>query len=220
LNNSTINESNWIKVSNFLKEQIIKGYYSPGEKINERDVAEQVNVSRTPVREAIRHLLNEGFITAMPNKGVFVKKYTPEELDAIQKMLVLLEGLGAEMAVSNITEKDIAQLQKLNADMKSFASKKNYNKYLLLNLDFHLLVAELSGSAELLDTVSQLHKITFRFYYSHVAVHHNWKIFVKDHQAIIDALKGKNKKKFFQLMRKHMERNRKTVKEYYETFNI
>ena len=120
----------WVSVYEFVRDKIIKGIYNPGEKLNEREIAKLVNVSRTPTREALRILEYEGFVTNIAKRGVFVKKYSPGELDAIHKMLIRLEGLAVEMAVPKLSENDLTDLQKMNNRLKSLASKKNYSELL------------------------------------------------------------------------------------------
>lgn len=210
----------WVSVYEFLKDKIIKGICSPGEKLSEREIAKSVNVSRTPTREALRILEYEGFVTNITKRGVFVKKYSPGELDAIQKMLIRLEGLAVEMAAPKLSESDLRNLQKMNNRMKSLASKKNYKDYLTINNDFHLLFPRVTGSAELFDILSQLRKRTFRFYYAQITMVHDPEQYVDDHQEIIDALRGKIHKKPGKLMQKHIDRTRKSFLNFYRKFGI
>jgi DNA-binding GntR family transcriptional regulator len=208
----------WVSVYEFLRDKIITGMYNPGEKLNEREIAKLVNVSRTPTREALRILEHEGFVTNIAKRGVFIKKYSPGELDAIHKMLIRLEGLAVEMAISKLSESDLSNLQKMNNRLKSLASKKNYSDYLALNYNFHLFFPRVTGSAELFDILSQLRKRTFRFYYAQIIVDDQFEQYVDDHQEIIDALGGKIDKKPEKLMEKHIDRARKSFLNFYKKF--
>jgi DNA-binding GntR family transcriptional regulator len=219
---SRVNDSGdsnaWVNVYEFLKERIIKGVYSPGEKLNEREIAKLVNVSRTPAREALRILEHEGFVTNVSKKGVFVKKYSPAELDTLHMMLIRLEGLAVEMAASRLSEKDLDTLEKMNRRLKELALKKNYADYLTLNIDFHLFFPKATQSAELFDTISQLRKRVFRFYYTQIIVDEKFEQYVKDHQEIVDALRGKTGKKPEKLMEKHIESGRRSFLNFYKRF--
>jgi DNA-binding GntR family transcriptional regulator len=208
----------WVSVYEFLRDKIITGMYNPGEKLNEREIAKLVNVSRTPTREALRILEHEGFVTNIAKRGVFIKKYSPEELDVLHKMLIRLEGLAVEMAISKLSESDLSNLQKMNNRLKSLASKKNYSDYLALNYNFHLFFPRVTGSAELFDILSQLRKRTFRFYYAQMKMYHDPEQYVDDHQEIIDALRGKIDKKPEKLMEKHIDRARKSFLNFYKKF--
>lgn len=210
----------WVNVYEFLKERIIKGIYSPGEKLNEREIAKLVNVSRTPAREALRILEHEGFVTNVTKKGVFVKKYSPAELDTLHMMLIRLEGLAVEMAASRLSEEDFDVLEKMNNRLKTLALKKNYADYLALNIEFHLFFPKATQSAELFDTIAQLRKRIFRFYYTQIIVDEKFEQYVRDHQEIVDALRGKTGKKPEKLMEKHIESGRRSFLNFYKKFGV
>jgi len=208
----------WANVYEFLKDRIIHGTYGPGEKLNEREIAALVNVSRTPTREALRVLEYEGFVTNIARRGVFIKKYSPEELDTLHKMLIRLEGLAVEMAVPKLSESDLTSLQEITNRLGALASKKNYGEYLTLNFEFHLFFPKKTGSRELLDTITQLRKRIFRFYYSHITLAHNPEQYIHDHHEIIQALKGKTNKKPGKLMEQHIDHARKSFLIFYRRF--
>lgn len=216
---ANLKDSNaWVTVYELLKDGIIKGIYGPGERLNEREIAEIVNVSRTPIREALRVLESEGFVVNIANRGVFVKKYSPEELDTLHRMLIRLESLAVEMAVPKLSEQDLAHLEQMTSKLRSLAARKHYAEYLTLNFEFHLFFARATGSKELLDTISQLRKRIFRFIHSHVALAHNPGQYVSDHQEIIDALRGKTNKKPEKIMERHIEFARKSFLDFYRGF--
>jgi DNA-binding GntR family transcriptional regulator len=208
----------WVNVYEFVKDRIIRGTYGPGEKLNEREIAALVNVSRTPTREALRILESEGFVTNIARRGVFVKKYSPEELDTLHQMLIRLEGLAVEMAGPKLSKSDLTGLEEMTHRLEALASKRNYREYLALNFEFHLFFPKKTGSRELLDTITQLRKRIFRFYYSHITLAHNPEQYVHDHHEMIQALKGKTNKKPEKLMEKHIDHARKSFLSFYRTF--
>jgi len=208
----------WVTVYELLKDRIIRGVYGPGERLNEREIGEIVNVSRTPIREALRVLESEGFVVNVTNRGVFVKKYSSEELDTLHRILIRLESLAVEMAGPKLSERDLTHLEQMTSRLRWLAAKKNYAEYLTLNFEFHLFFARATGSKELLDAVSQLRKRIFRFIYSHVALAHNPEQYVSDHQEIIDALRGRNNKKPEKIMERHIELARKSFLDFYRGF--
>jgi len=214
------NPNAWMKVYEYLKDGIIKGTYSPGERINEREIAKLVGVSRTPTREALKVLEYEGFVNSITKKGAVVKKYSVEELDVIHRMLTRLESLAVKMAVPKLSRDDIASLEKINKRLKKLASERRYNDYFALSFEFHFFFPRATRSRELLETISQLRKRAFRFHYGHLVQVHNSGQYTKDHQDIIDALKGKTKKKPEKLMEAHIERTRKAIWDYYRMFGF
>jgi DNA-binding GntR family transcriptional regulator len=208
----------WEIVYEFLKDKIIDGTYAPGEKLNEREIAKLVNVSRTPTREALKKLEFEGYVTNYVNRGVFVKKYSPEELDVLQKMLILLEGLAIDMAAPKLSKRDFANLENMADQGQSLSSEMNYRAYMELNLEFHLYFSKITGSRELLDTISQLRRKLYRFYYSHIIMAHGPFKYVNDHKEIIEALRGKINKNPRKIMERHIERSRKIFMNFYSKF--
>ena len=212
------NAAAWVGVYEVLRDRIINGTYSPGEKLGEREIAELVHVSRTPTREALRVLEYEGFVIKSGQGGIYVKKYSPEELDTLHKMLIRLEGLAVQMAIPKLSDSDLTNLQNLTDRMSYMASKRRYGDYLGLNFDFHLLFPKITESKELIDTTSQLRKKIFRFYYSHIILANDPENYINDHQEIIDALRGKTAKKPEKLMENHVDRARRSFLEFYRKF--
>jgi DNA-binding GntR family transcriptional regulator len=210
----------WMKVYEHIKEGIIKGAYGPGESLHEREIAERVQVSRTPAREALRVLEHEGFVVNSTNRGAVVKKYSPGELDAIYRMLARLESLAVEMAVPKLTKEDLARLVKINDQLKSLAAERRYNDYFTLSFEFHLFFPKLTESSEMLDTISLLRKRLFRVQYGHLTLAHNSDQYLKDHQEILDSLSGRTRQRPEQLMEAHIERSRKALWDYYQMFGF
>jgi DNA-binding GntR family transcriptional regulator len=214
------NPNAWMKVYEHLRDGIIKGTYSPGERINEREIARLVGVSRTPTREALKVLEYEGFVNNITKKGAVVKKYSVEELDVIHRMLARLESLAVKMAVPKLSKEDIASLEKINRRLKKLASERRYKDYFVLSFEYHFFFPRATGSRELLDAISQLRKRALRFHYGHLIQVHNSERYTKDHQDIVDALKGKTKNKPEKLMEAHIERTRKAIWDYYRMFGF
>ena len=212
------NTNAWVSVYDYLKEAIIKGTYGPGEKLNEREIAELMKVSRTPTREALRMLEHEGFVSTTARRGVAVKKYSPEELDTLHKMLIRLESLAVEMAAPKLTDADILLLEKMTNRMKSLVEKRNYREYLTVNFEFHLFFARKTESKELLDTVTSLRTKIFRFYYAQITLREDTALWVRHHQEIIDALAGKSSAKPHRIMERHIDHARQHFLKFYRSF--
>lgn len=210
----------WVSVYEFVGDKIIEGAYCPGEKLNEREIAQLTNVSRTPTREALRILEYEGFVTNISKKGVFVKKYLPEELDTLHRMLMRLERLAVEMALPKLSRNDITNLQNITRRLGALASKRDYGEYLTLNTEFHLFFPRRSGSGELLETISQLRKRIFRFAYSQVIADHETQDYLRDHQEIIDALMNKTHGNPEKIMERHVDRSRRSFLNFYRKLGL
>jgi DNA-binding GntR family transcriptional regulator len=127
------------------------------DRIDERGLAEQLGVSRTPLREAINRLVLEGFLTVVPRKGIFVVKKSKKEIVEILLVRAALEGLAARLAAQYVTEIDIHKLKKIIAPFDSInAIGKKSLKFSNANVEFHELVLKLSRCQVLTDLASNL----------------------------------------------------------------
>lgn len=100
-----------------LKDAVMAGVFKAGERLLEHDIAERLQVSRTPVREALRRLESEGLLEALPKQGLVVKSYTDDEIREIYMIREALECLAAEFASINATEEEIVMLEKYVEEM-------------------------------------------------------------------------------------------------------
>jgi DNA-binding GntR family transcriptional regulator len=140
-----------------IRTWIIRGELQPGQRLLETQLAEQLGISRTPVREALRRLEIEGLIQFAPNKGAIVKKYTVEELHHIFNLRVLLEGYSAGQAAYNRKEQHCTEIATLNEEFKTFYKivksqgilEGHVEKFVAINQKFHHIIGDASGNPQL-----------------------------------------------------------------------
>lgn len=143
---------------------ILSGVLVPGQRINEPDVATRLQVSRVPVREALRELESQGLVVARKHAGVFVRQLAPDEIRDLYQMRGLLDGFAGRCAARLPTERRMALLQVLDASvsaMRAAASQHDVQRYYAENLHFHWAIVEAAGNRQLSDTyldiVQKLH---------------------------------------------------------------
>jgi DNA-binding GntR family transcriptional regulator len=207
-------------VYEYLRERIMEGSLKPGEKLNERELAKLANVSRTPIREALKRLEHEGFVDNLRQRGAFVKKYSPEELDVLHQMLFRMESLALEIAAPNLRNQDFVKLQKMLSMMQSEAAKHDTKRFISLNMRFHLFFAEKTGSTELTRTIALLLGQIMRLLYVRIAIGSDASLYIEEHQEILDALQGKNGKSPVETLKTHIERSRQSVLRFYENLEL
>lgn len=105
------------KVYQYIKQAIVQGVYKSGERIIERELADQLNVSRTPIREALFRLESQGFVKTLPRKGVVVSKLSPEEIVEIFTILAALESLAMKQAAKKATDAHREELGAIIAEI-------------------------------------------------------------------------------------------------------
>ena len=175
-----------------VKNMIVSGVLNPGEKLYEVELAKTLNVSRTPVREAFRQLQMEGYITVFPNKGAFVSKLPPEEINETYSVIILTEGFAAGLAAQNISKPELNELKKIQKKLISYVSEKKYRDYAEKNTDFHYLITHSSGNKMLTKFTNKLRSHVYRYRLTSVTVPGYLEQYVSHHEKIIDAISKKN----------------------------
>lgn len=180
------------RVFNRIREDILNGIYRQNEELREIAIAEELGVSRTPVREALRQLELEGLVNIIPNKGAYVTGITEKDVRDIYKIRSLLEGLCARWATAYITKEQIEELEE-NVYLSEFHEKKGHNEQLYeLDTRFHQILYEASQCKILEHMLKDYHHYIQRvrkFTLSSNERSHNTNL---EHAAIVNAIKQKD----------------------------
>ncbi len=145
-------------VYNYLAEQISKGNIAIGEKINENSISDKLNISRTPVREALIQLSAEGFLDNTPRKGFVIKNVSPEEAKEIYFVIGILDGMAASLACPHITQKDMNDMEYYIESMSLAIQKANHTMYYKLQEEFHSVYLNVCPNRSLVHTLNLLKK--------------------------------------------------------------
>ena len=132
-----------------IKEAILAGTFAPGQKIAESDIARQMDVSRAPIREAARLLERQGLLVAKKNAGFFIRPMERRHIDEIYEMRIILQTAAIRLAVSRVTDEDIASLEEHLAGRKAAAQAHEPRDYLKDLVDFQLELCRCSGNERL-----------------------------------------------------------------------
>jgi DNA-binding GntR family transcriptional regulator len=171
-----------------LRELIYKGEFKPGERLNEAALALRMGTSRGPIREAIKVLAGLGLVTAVPNRGVFVRQLSLREMLEIYELRALVFGFAADRACEHLTEERRRQMQALLDGMDAACEQEDGTLYYELNLQFHALILELSNNQRAHqaydDYVKELHLVRRKYF----NVPGNMRRSNLEHRAIYDAI--------------------------------
>ena len=170
-----------------LRAKVVSSALMPGEQIRQQEMAEELGVSRVPLREALNVLADQGVLLHRPNSGYFVAKRAPDELMQISRIAELLENELVE-SLEWPDEACIEQLKSLNARMRVFATASDWTPLVQLNGEFHLRIFSLSPHRLILDEVRRLWWLVDMFIatkMSHVEARLRT---VDEHDRIIDSL--------------------------------
>ncbi len=175
-----------------LKAGIVSGQLKPGQTLSERTLVERFGGSRTPVRYALARLQEQGLVSADGRRGYTV---TPLGLQDVAEVLFLrrvLEGAAAELAAQRITEEQLAHLECLARMVFPSRDPEGYARFVKVNRDFHLGIAEASGNSRLLRAIAGLLDDMRRIITSTVAQSHDIKAMQREHQAVTAALRRRD----------------------------
>ncbi|MER7948517.1 GntR family transcriptional regulator [Streptomyces sp. NPDC096079] len=139
-----------------LRERIIEGDYPAGLRLVEREIADELRVSRVPVREAMQRLESEGFLSVQPRRGSVVAEFGPEDAAYLFDVRENLEGLAARLAARHAGAERLRDLEKLLARARRAAESGRLREAVSLNADFHRRIVEFSGNPLLVDLMAPL----------------------------------------------------------------
>ena len=180
------------KVFQHIRSHIIKGAYLPGEVLLETKLADELGVSRTPVREAIWLLEVEGLVEISSKKGVTVLGVSPKDVADIFAMRQLLEGLAARWATSRLTDADLKELQKICDLSEFYVQKRDTEELAALDDKFHHLIYSATGSKMLNLTLSRLHESVQSARLSSMNVEDRYSQSVTEHLVLLEAFRNKD----------------------------
>ena len=193
------------KVYRILKAEIIEGSLKPGTKLLENNIAKQLGISRTPIREALRELAAEGFVKMNPNQGVVVSNASVEDVQEVLQIRGVLEGLAARLATKMINEEEIKELEKYQKRMEYYTNKDDVLAFSEMDTEFHELILNICGSNRLIQIRKNLSDQAHRYQIRSLSVPGRLKYSLKEHQGVVEALKRKDAEQADRLSQKHIE---------------
>lgn len=201
-----------------LRRQILKGELKPGERLMEIALANRLGVSRTPVREAIRKLENEGLVIMLPRRGAHVAEITRQELNDVLEIRSSLEELAIVRACENMTDDDMEALKEVEADFARLVADESSDLATLGEADehFHDLIYEGTGNRRLIQIINQLREQMYRFrveYLKDIAIR---RTLVEEHDAIVRVLERRDRDESVRLIKLHIDNQRETINEMLE----
>ena len=145
-------------VYNYIADRIISGELAPNEKINENEIAAALNISRTPVREALIQLASEGLLENVPRKGFVLSRVNEDTARELYAVIGLLEGYAARLVAPAMPEKTLANMEFYVSSIELAIDSNNMEMYYQLQAKFHDAYVDLCPNRVLVDTLAQLKK--------------------------------------------------------------
>lgn len=202
------------QVYNILKDRISNGIYKPGEWLQEYDLANDLSVSRSPVREALRHLASDGLVISVPNKGVFVKEFSPKDIEDIYDLRVMLESYSIQKSHENLTEEKKKAFLKCISGLKHLHYVKNLQSYIELDTKLHNLIISLSGNGLVEATYDKLHSMCKQFRIYSLTGQQRFDESVEEHRNIVHSMLTGNIIEAERINKIHLELAKEKILEY------
>ncbi|MCA1056078.1 GntR family transcriptional regulator [Rossellomorea aquimaris] len=196
------------KVYRQLKDALLARRIAPGTQLVEKTISESMYVSRTPIRQALKRLEQEGLVQNIPNRGAFVVHPTKDEITSFFEMRKELEFLAVKYGLPKVRKSDIAKLHTfLEMELETY-EQKDLPAYVELNKQFHLFLAEVSGNKFLIRymdemlTQSNVYLFLFDVFY-HVEPGENVRF--REHEEMVKAIENHDHKTLLELIDLHMK---------------
>lgn len=188
-----------------IRKAIIEGALKPGERLMEIQLSEQLGVSRTPVREAIRMLELEGLVVMLPRKGAYVANISKKDLMDILEVRVGLEGLAAYCATDRMTKDHIKKLETISKELEEAVYKNDVETMLAKDEEFHTLIFEATGNKRLISMMINIWETVYRFRLMYMSDYSSAVNIVDEHKKIIEAFKKGKANLAEKLAKEHIE---------------
>ena len=195
-----------------LRDHIVEGNIPDGGRIPERQLCEMLGISRTPLREALKVLAAEGLIELLPNRGARVRQLSERDLDELFDVMGGLEALAGRLACENISEAEIAEIERLHYEMYGFYLHRDMHGYFRVNQLIHQKIVEASRNATLRTAYANFAGRIRRVRYAanFARKRDRWGEAMREHEAILEALRRRAGGELSDILFKHL-RNKRTA---------
>jgi len=194
-----------------LRTLLVEGRIAPGAKLNERELAAALQVSRTPLREAIKMLASEGLVDLLPNRGAVAVKLTEADVLHSFELLAELEGLAGELAAQRISEAARAELRAKHYEMMACHARRDLSGYYRLNALIHAGIAAAAANPVLERTCGQVNARVQSLRFRTNQDEAKWQRAMHEHTQMMDALDARDGAALRVLLKTHLEHKRDTV---------
>lgn len=188
-----------------LRKAILDGDLKPGERVMEVQLAEELGVSRTPVREAIRKLELEGLLVMVPRKGAYVADVSIKDVLSVLEIRASLEGLGASLAAERITEEEVEKLKLSAKDFEAMHEANDRDGMVEKDTEFHSILLSASRNNKLLEIVEGLSDYVQRFRVIYFTEYSDSKNIMDEHRKILEAIDERDIDKASKAAEDHIE---------------
>ena len=198
-------------VSEALRQAIREGVLQPGERLMEIQLADELGVSRTPIREAIRKLELEGFVVMVPRRGTYVADISLKDVVQVFEIRSALEELAAGLAAERITPDELEELERILVEMNDYIARDDFDKIVDADIRFHGILYKASRNNRLVDILRNLREQMLRF--RSISMHYPGRLAAtwEEHRQLVECIANRNSTQARKIAKKHMENSERTL---------
>jgi DNA-binding GntR family transcriptional regulator len=201
------------QVAHRLRQMLVESRIPPGAKLNERELAEVLHVSRTPLREAIKMLAAEGLVELLPNRGAIAVELNEADILNTFEVMAGLEGMSGELAAQRITDAELAEIRAMHFEMMAAWTRRDLSNYYRLNSLIHEAINRAAKNPVLTATYRQVNARLQALRFRSNQDEEKWKRAVKEHEKMVEALAERDAAAMRQVLMDHLRHKREVVLE-------
>lgn len=201
------------QVASRLRQMLVESRIPPGAKLNERALSEELNVSRTPLREAIKMLAAEGLVELLPNRGAIAVELTEDDVRHTFEVMAGLEGQSGELAAQRITDAELAEIRAMHFEMLAAWTRRDLSSYYRLNALIHSAINGAAHNPVLGATYRQVNARLQALRFRSNQDEEKWNRAVEEHNRMIDALTRRDAAAMRAVLIDHLNHKRDVVLE-------
>ena len=196
-----------------LREAILRGDLKPGERLMELQLASKLGVSRTPIREAIRMLEQEGLAVTMPRKGAEVAKMTLKDMEDVLEIREALDELAVKVACDRISKEQLRALEKIKCEFEESTVTGDIKRIAQADVSFHDVIYEATGNPKLVALLNNIREQLYRYRVEYLKDSKNYPNLIEEHERILMALKNRDMAGVCIAMHEHISNQAIAVKD-------
>jgi DNA-binding GntR family transcriptional regulator len=199
------------QVAQRLRQMLVEGLIPPGGKLNERTLCEELSISRTPLREAIKMLAAEGLVELLPNRGSVAVQLSEADVLHTFEVMAGLEGLSGELAAQRVTEAELNEIKALHYEMLAAYTRRDLSAYYQVNAAIHRSINAAAKNPVLTATYNQVNARLQALRFRSNQDGDKWQRAVDEHIAMVQALEARDPAALRQVLMQHLDNKRHVV---------
>ena len=199
------------QVAHRLRQMLVENRIPPGAKLNERELSEVLNVSRTPLREAIKMLAAEGLVELLPNRGAIAVELSEADVLNTFEVMAGLEAQSGELAAQRITDAELIEIRAMHFEMLAAWTRRDLPTYYRLNSAIHSAINAAAKNTVLTQTYQQVNARLQALRFRSNQDGDKWTAAVREHEQMISALEARDPVAMRQVLMAHLNNKRDVV---------